>query len=97
MTHKTTTADLPEGLRILVTASREWCNDLPTREMFRRALLDEFEHVAGYVELDEVTVVHGAQGVYDRQTQKLTSGGDCMALATAAGIATYDRSNLLVA
>ena len=163
-----------EQMRILVTASREWRNDSPTREMFRRALLDEFEHVAGYVELDEVTVVHGAQGVYDK-TGVLISGGDmisdevaeelgmctdpipadwngpcdvtchhgprrrrrdgssycqmaglrrnaaliatqpdvclgfphpshpsrgtrhCMSLATAAGITTYDRSNLLMA
>ena len=69
--------DSAEQLRILVTGSRRWAD----RIVIRHALEREFEAVAGYVEADEITVVHGAQGVYEEinGVKVLTMGADMMA------------------
>jgi hypothetical protein len=52
--------------------------------VIRQALVGEFSHVAGYVELDEVVVVHGKQG-YRRKNK--CYGGDliCHQEAIALG------------
>lgn len=89
-TTRLTSAGCTEQLRILVTGSRRWTD----RAMIRRALEREFECVAGYVELSEITVVHGAQGVYKRDENgvlKLDCGADMMAdeEAKALGMCTH--------
>jgi hypothetical protein len=87
-TTRLTSAGCTEQLQILVTGSRRWTD----RAMIRRALEREFECVASYVEASEITVVHGAQGVYENGYKhgKLICGADMMAdeEAKALGMCT---------
>jgi hypothetical protein len=65
-------------LRILVTASRDWDNTPRVRSMMRGALLREHEQFSltnyFWIELNEVLVIHGAQGTY--RNGELVKGGD---------------------
>jgi hypothetical protein len=60
--------------RVLVTASRNWENTPAVRQWMGNVILDVFRPMAGYVELDQTLIIHGAQGRY--RNGVLVSGGD---------------------